>query len=196
MFSNSKFVRVYINEGVTSIGDYAFAYCSTMNHLTLPQSLTSIVYYAFYYCSVDNTITISENVTHIGELAFGGLFACNHLVVNCKTINANQFKSCDISEVTIGENVTTIGEKAFSSCSMKKLTIGSNVTEIGEEAFWFISECEEIYCKPTTPPQTPSDIILSAPCLSKLYVPRASLATYQNAEYWNIWSDCMVAYDF
>ncbi|MDY4187414.1 MAG: leucine-rich repeat domain-containing protein, partial [Candidatus Borkfalkiaceae bacterium] len=57
---------------VTSIGDVAFAYCSGLTSVIIPDSVTSIGYEAFYYCSGLTSITIPESVTSIGDGAFSG----------------------------------------------------------------------------------------------------------------------------
>ena len=48
VFAGSKFSSVNIANGVTSVGDYAFAYCDSIKTVTIPGSVTSIGYYAFY----------------------------------------------------------------------------------------------------------------------------------------------------
>ena len=59
------------NDGsVTSIGDSAFAYCSGLTSITIPDSVTSIGYRAFYWCSSLTSVTIPDSVTSIGEKAF------------------------------------------------------------------------------------------------------------------------------
>ena len=50
---------------VTSIGDYAFWYCSGLTSITIPNSVTSIGDYAFYYCSGLTSVTIPNSVTTI-----------------------------------------------------------------------------------------------------------------------------------
>ena len=55
---------------VTSIGDYAFADCSSLTSLTIPNSITSIGYSAFSSCSSLTSITIPNSVTSIGDYAF------------------------------------------------------------------------------------------------------------------------------
>ena len=41
---------IVIEDGVTSIGDYAFEDCSSLTSITIPNSVTSIGDYAFEYC--------------------------------------------------------------------------------------------------------------------------------------------------
>ena len=53
---------------VTSIGDYAFAYCDSLTSVTIPDSVTSIGNRAFYDCSGLTSVTIPDGVTSIGEL--------------------------------------------------------------------------------------------------------------------------------
>ena len=61
---------------VTSVGDYAFFYCSRLTEITIPEGVTSIREHAFAYCSSLKEITIPEGVTSIGNRAF---FNCTGL---------------------------------------------------------------------------------------------------------------------
>ena len=61
--SNSSFIP----EGVTSIGENAFSYCSGLTSVTIPNSVTRIGDYAFSYCSSLTSISIPANVTSIGQ---------------------------------------------------------------------------------------------------------------------------------
>ena len=105
---------------VTSIGEAAFAYCSGLTNVTIPDSVTSIGYAAFYYCSGLTSVTIPDGVTSIGTSAFE---YCSGL-----------------TSVTIGNGVTSIGDYAFSDCSgLTSVTIGNGVTSIGNRAFYICS---------------------------------------------------------
>ena len=59
-----------IPNSVTSIGDWAFAYCSNLTSVTIPNSVTSIGESAFLECSSLTSVTISNSVTSIGNYAF------------------------------------------------------------------------------------------------------------------------------
>lgn len=61
---------VIIDEGVTSIGNYAFYDCASITNITIPSSVTRIGEYAFYNCSVLESISIPSSVTSIGDYAF------------------------------------------------------------------------------------------------------------------------------
>ena len=65
------------NDGsVTSIGDYAFYYCSGLTSIVIPDSVTYIGSDAFRGCSGLTSITIPDSVTSIGDYAF---YNCNGL---------------------------------------------------------------------------------------------------------------------
>ena len=81
---------------VTSIGDYAFHYCTGLTSVTIPNSVTSIGINAFGFCSGLTSITIPDSVTSIGSGAFD----------NCS----------GLTSVTIGNSVMSIGDNAFADC--------------------------------------------------------------------------------
>ena len=58
-----------IPNSVTSIGSYAFRYCSGLSSVTIPNSVTSIGDAAFYYSGL-TSVTIPNSVTTIGRSAF------------------------------------------------------------------------------------------------------------------------------
>ena len=67
---------VVIGNGVTSIGGYAFSYCSGLTSVTIPASVTSIAYSAFFGCSGLATVTVYAPSCTLGFNAFS---ACGNL---------------------------------------------------------------------------------------------------------------------
>ena len=94
---------VIIPDGVTSIGDGAFFYCSSLTSITIPNSVTSIGNYAFCDCSSLTSITIPDGVTSIGNYAFEG---CSNL-----------------KSIAIPNSVTFIGSSVFNLCEIKNLIL-------------------------------------------------------------------------
>ena len=65
-----------IGNSVTSIGNYAFIYCTLLSSVTIPDSVTSIGHHAFYGCAWLASVTIPDSVTSIGTEAF---YSCDNL---------------------------------------------------------------------------------------------------------------------
>ncbi len=78
---------VIIEDGVTSIGNFAFLNCTGLTTVTIPASVKSIGDSAFNYCTGLTTITIGSGVTYIG---FDAFFDCTKVeIVYC---NADPIK--------------------------------------------------------------------------------------------------------
>ena len=105
-----------IPQGIQSIGDATFYFCTKLTSVTIPDSVTNIGSRSFFNCSRLTSVTIPDSVTNIGDLAF---FFCTKLM-----------------NVTIPDNVTNIGNSAFLWCeSLTSVTIPESVTYIGFDAF-------------------------------------------------------------
>ena len=129
LFSNAstEIKNLVIPNGVTSIGSYAFRYCTGLTSVTIPNSVTSIGDFSFDGCSGLTSITIPNSVTRIGNAA---LWGCSSLT--------------SIS-IPIPNSVTEIGYKAFEKCSgITSITIPSSVISIGEHAFRYCSALKKV----------------------------------------------------
>ena len=120
-----KIKTVVIENGVTSIGKYAFLYCSSLAEINIPEGITSIGESAFSKCSSLAEINIPEGVTSIGESAF---YECSSL-----------------AKINIPAEVTSIDWFAFYKCSsLSKIELPSSVTSIDSGAFDGCSSLREI----------------------------------------------------
>ncbi|ASQ45730.1 leucine-rich repeat domain-containing protein [Legionella clemsonensis] len=134
-----------IPEGVTSIGDWAFESCSSLQAITIPKEVASIGNGAFEDCSSLQTITIPEGVTSIGEGAFCGCRSLQAIAIpaGITSINNRVFRGCiDLQSITIPEGVVSIGNGAFSGCSgLQSITIPEGVVSIGD---WTFENCSSL----------------------------------------------------
>ena len=135
----SKLTSITIGNSVKSIGGWAFEGCSGLTSVTIPNSVTSIELGTFSGCSGLTSINIPNSVTSIGSGAF---YYCSSLtsvtIPNSVTSIGNfAFYYCKgLTSVTIPNSVTSIGKYAFANCSgLTSVTIGSGVTSIGYRAF-------------------------------------------------------------
>jgi hypothetical protein len=131
---------INIPSGVTTIGDCAFYYCTSLKSINIPSSVTRIGNNAFYYCSGLTSINIPSSVTSIGGYAFNSCtsLASINIPSSVTTISASAFAYCSgLTSVTIPSSVTTIDSSAFADCSgLTSVTIPSSVTSIGDHAFY------------------------------------------------------------
>ena len=99
-FDGCSLTSVTIHDGVTSIGDVAFANCSSLTSVAIGNVVTSIGNYAFYGCKGLTTITIPNSVTSIGYKAFNN---CSDLT----TIVSEIEKPFAISDNVFASNYST-----------------------------------------------------------------------------------------
>lgn len=128
---------IVIEEGVTSINDYAFMECSEAKTVSIAKSVTSIGKYAFESCYGLTDVTIPENVKIIGEHAFDTCTSLASVAMpeSVTSIGDYAFNSClCLFGIYIPEGVSYIGKCAFKNTVITDIAIPSSVSEIGDAA--------------------------------------------------------------
>lgn len=102
------------NSALKRIGDSAFARCSNLMSIVIPDSVETIGEWAFADCSSLVGVTIGNGVTSIGEKAF---YDCDSL-----------------TSIKIPDSVTNIGNEAFDRCDNLQYTEYENGFYLGNDA--------------------------------------------------------------
>ncbi|MCD8055272.1 MAG: leucine-rich repeat protein, partial [Clostridiales bacterium] len=145
-----------IEDGVTSIGNFAFFGCYNMTEITVGSSVTSIGYFAFQSCGIES-ITLPDSLTTIYDSAFDNCTNLTSIVIpdSVTEMGSWVFGTCtSLTSVTLGSGITSIGEYTFYGCSsLESITIPDSVTWIGSYAFLDCTSLESI-----TIPESVTDI--------------------------------------
>ncbi|MCM1132428.1 MAG: leucine-rich repeat domain-containing protein [Ruminococcus flavefaciens] len=105
---------------VTAIADYAFANCTAIASLEIPDTITSIGDSAFVSCTSLKKIRLPERIDKISNGMFMGCSLLGEIDIpdSVKTIESYAFYNCSaLKEVELPENLATIEPMAFAECS-------------------------------------------------------------------------------
>ena len=157
------FTSIIIPNGVTTIGQYAFAWNQNLVSIDIPDTVTDLGngYPVFYRCDAITSLNIPDSVE-----------------------SCPNFLACfGLKYIRLSENpkFTYIGS-AFIGCnSLTTLTIPANIQTISSNAFGNEgnpSTLKEIHFKSTNPPYLHENSFLPKSC--KIYVPSGSYSKYNN----------------
>ena len=183
-----------ISNKITSIAKGVFFGCNNLTSVNIPNSVKTIGEMAFKGCHKLTSITIPNSVTKIGDYAFEctGLTSivvesgntkydsrnnCNALI---ETSTNKLIRGC--SNTIIPNDVVSISGWAFYGCSnLTSITIPNSVTSIDGNAF---KDCglTEVKVMATNPPKAYVETFNNYNI--PLYVPEASISSYQSATPW------------
>ena len=117
----SSVKTVIISDGITSIGDNAFALCTNLTEVRVPRDLQAIGEEAFYGCTSLTYFQFPEKLTSIEDQAF--------------------FNS-GLEKVVLPDSVVSLGAGAFASCKqLRSVELPDTLTEIRDSCF---SGCESL----------------------------------------------------
>lgn len=168
--NGANITKVVLPGSVTDIHNGAFAGCTELSEINIPESVTYIGKGAFDNTAIYNNctdkllyidnwlvgykgdnlgdITIKEGTKNIANEIFA---SCTHLtgieIANSiSRIEDSAFGGCTaLTNIDFGSGVAEIGSGAFYGCtSLKSITIPDNVTQINNETFYGCTSLAEI----------------------------------------------------
>ena len=163
-------VSVVIEDGVTTVGSYAFYQYSGITGADMPESVASIGTSAFEYCRNLSSVSLHEGLNSIGAFAFGSCAITDLVIPNSVTSLGNQsfsistlknvsmpidvavyfdknaFLKCSDLNVTVtsGE-VVTENSGFYNNSKIASVTLPKGVTKIGPSAFYSCDNLKEVY---------------------------------------------------
>lgn len=125
--------------GIVTVGDAAFAGCTTLREITVPDSVGVIGDGAFDGCAALEEIALPDGLERIGKCAFRGCGSLRSVRIpsGVTSVERAAFYCCGaLTDVTLPDSVTAVGDYAFFLCgSLRSVTIPDSVTSIGDYAF-------------------------------------------------------------
>ena len=148
-FRNQAIRSYIIPSSVTSIGDSAFAGCSSLSNIAIPSSVNSIGDKAFWNCCSLSSIVIPNSVTSIGDRAFDNCssFLIKYISIpkNVICLKGNPFANWHGKLECLSPNFIYEDDVLFNkdkskiiSCrnqAIRSYIIPGSVTSIGDYAF-------------------------------------------------------------
>ena len=181
---NNSVTSVIIPNGVTSIGNGAFAGCKNLTSITIPSSVTSFGHNAFYNCTSLTSVTIPNGVTSIGGSAFNTCSALASITIpnGVTNIGDDVFLDCTaLASVTIPNSVTRIGNGAFYGCtSLTSINIPNSVTSIGYVAFASCTSLTSVTL-PNSVTSIGDSVFSDCTALASVTIPNSVTSIGQNA---------------
>ncbi len=134
---------VVVEEGVTSIGKYAFAY-QTMTGADLPSTILEIGEYAFRRCRELVSMDIPDGVEEINRYAFEGCTKLSSVAIpdSVRIIGVRAFEDCSaLSYIILPDSLTELGIYAFTGAGLKEIVLPGTIKEVDWGTF---QKCTEL----------------------------------------------------
>lgn len=185
-----KIFDIILPDSVTSIPDYAFQRCYSLQSVVIPDSVTSIGEYAFYACYSLQSIVIPSKVTTPYYMAGDCKVLRSIILSDETTFYKCAFWKSGIQSIIIPSGVKEISYGVFQHCySLQSIIIPSGVTNIDYQAFSYCYSLQSLCCLATTPPTLANNSLEYTNNLVAIYVPDASVETYKAATNWSSYAD-------
>jgi hypothetical protein len=175
---NTNVTSVVIGTTVTSIGNEAFMYCSSLKSITFNATSTlKIIGTSAFYSSGLTSVSIPKSVTEIGYDAFRNTNFLLNLTFetpsNLKTIgNYAFFVARSLNSVEIPNSVISLGYGAFSDCSsLKSITFNTPIQFKGLPNYVFIGTGFTEFKIPNSFTSVGNEAFSNCRALSRIVIP-------------------------
>lgn len=169
----TSFEELRYFKNLKSIGTEAFAGCTQLTSIVIPEQVGEIGASLFAGCAaLEKVEVVSENTTFDSRNGCNAIVrkADNCLMAGCKT-------------TVIPVDVAALGEGAFMQLPLTAVSIPKSVASYGKKVFYGCDDIETVMVGAKTPAALTSDVFT---CTSRatLIVPTGSLAAYEKANVW------------
>ncbi|MCL2086887.1 MAG: leucine-rich repeat protein [Oscillospiraceae bacterium] len=156
---NQSIVNAVILPGVTYIGQGAFAGCSNLETVEIPDSVGGFSEWAFTDCTSLREITLPDSTRTIGRFAF---------------------QNTGLTSIVLPDSVIRIDSYAFSgNKNLTSVVISANVTNIAIYTFSGCDRLTSVTFNSQTPPTINPYAFFGAANLKTIYVPTGARPAYQ-----------------
>lgn len=133
----SALVSVHLPSTLTTIEQYAFVRCVSLEELIIPEGVTAIPKEMASYASSLKRVVLPSTITTIGELAFRSSSISDGIVIpeGCTTIASYVFKESGVTSVTLPSTIESVGNDVFYGCK-SLTTVDSKSPIIGYRMFY------------------------------------------------------------
>lgn len=147
----------------------------------LPQNTKRIAHHAFANCSLLTNIKIPDGLLDIGDNAFENCISLKEInILSLKSLGDSSFEGCSqLLNIDLPEGLLSIEKNVFEKCNhITNISIPSTVKVIGN-LFGRANGIKEIHCKGSVPPTLKSKI--DSDKRYKIFVPVGSSTAYYNS---------------
>lgn len=138
---------VRLGSTITTINGYAFAYCESLEYITMPSNVTTIQAYAFQNCFALHAVSLSNKITTLNNNAFAYCQSLLNIVIPNTTtkLGANTFRSCTaLTYLNLPKTITQMGTYTFADCySLRKAVYPPNITGVYGYLFYNCTSLQE-----------------------------------------------------
>lgn len=148
-FANNLFVRkIVLPESTTKIGYSAFGGCQFLEEINLPPAVISLGVNAFWNCTGLKKIEIPPKIKVLDKSTFYGCTALEEVTLPAKLtkLSYSCFYGCSsLKTIELPKTLKTIGQHAFSNSGLISITIPPLVKILEESSFSLCLDLKDVY---------------------------------------------------
>lgn len=178
--------QLYIQNGITSVSNFAFSGCKNIHTAKLPNTLVNVGMEAFYHCEALQEIDLPQSLRSLDLWSFAGCYSVKTLVVpgTVEELPNYAFAACkSLQTVVLQSGVTELGYDVFDECEqLQKIEFPDTVTLIDLYSFRGCEKLTDIYYTGSSEgwraveiKETGNEPLLAAPVHYNTHMPEEAL---------------------